>query len=123
MEIQTNNHTLKIRGLRELSAANAHSVRQLVTAALPPGLETIEWDLSETTFVDSFGLGVIASLHQTATRRSSNGPPVVRLLHPQPPVQQIFELTRMHLLFDIVLRTGAEPVPNGQHVTASVPHL
>jgi anti-anti-sigma regulatory factor len=29
-----------------------------------------------------------------------------RLLNPQPPVQQIFELTRMHHLFEIVQRSG-----------------
>src|SRR5690349_14311341 len=96
MEIQQNDQTLSIRGIRELSAANAHAVRDQACAALTPGLEAIELDLSETTFVDSFGLGVIASLFRAASELSLKGPPTIRLLHPQPPVQQVFELTRMH---------------------------
>ncbi len=108
MEIQQHDRTLKISGIRELSAANAQSMRERACAAVTPGLEAIELDLSETIFVDSFGLGVIASLYKTATERSLNGPPVIRLLHPRPPVQQIFELTRMHHLFEIVLRKADE---------------
>ena len=119
MEIQHNDQTLNLRGIRELSAANAHAITEQACAALTPGLETIELDLSETTFVDSFGLGVIASLYKTASERCLNGPPTIRLLHPQPPVQQVFELTRMHHLFEIVLKNGHEKV-NGAHTVHDI---
>ncbi|GEM_PF-867060 len=110
MTIIKQNHTLYLTDLRELSAANAQSLRDQACAVVTSDLTTIEIDLSETTFVDSFGLGMIASLYKTATERSKNGPPVMRLLYPQPSVQQVFELTRMHHLFEIVLRNGHSPV-------------
>ena len=116
MEIEQQNYTLKIRGIRELSAANAHAVRETACAALTPGLKLIELDLSETTLMDSFGLGAIASLYKAALERNGNGGPSFRLLYPQPPVQQILELTRMHHLFEIVLQNGNEPVNVPQNV-------
>ncbi len=58
----------------------------------------IEIDLSQTSFVDSCGLGTLIALHKTACSRRG----MVRLLNPTPPVQQILELTRMHRIFEIV---------------------
>jgi anti-sigma B factor antagonist len=123
MNIERRDHTLSIGGLRELTAANAQSVREQACAAVTPELETIELDLSETTMLDSFGLGAIASLYKTASERSRNGPPSVRLLHPQPSVQQVLELTRLHHLFEIVLRNGHEPVNVGKQTSPATPSL
>ena len=47
-------------------------------------------------------LGALVSLYKTAQDRNRSGGVMVRLLYPQPSVQQVFELTRMHHLFDIV---------------------
>jgi anti-sigma B factor antagonist len=80
-------------------------------------------DLSETTFVDSFGLGMIASLYKSASDLNTNGPPAIRLLHPQPPVQQLFELTRMHHLFEIVLQSNAIPAVAMPHAVTALPSL
>jgi anti-sigma B factor antagonist len=120
MEIQQHDQTLSIRGIRELSAANAHSVRQLVCAAVVPGLHAIEVDLSETTFVDGSGLGALVAVYKAASECSGNGPPAFRLLHPQPPVQQVFELTRMHHIFEIVLQNGQEHVNGVQQPHTSL---
>ena len=73
---------------------------------LTPELETIEIDLEQTTMVDSCGLGALVSLYRAALRRNLNGGVRMRLLNPQPPVQQLFELTRMHQLFEIVPPAG-----------------
>ena len=62
-------------------------------------LAAIEIDLSETAFVDSCGVGALVSLFKTA--RSHNGGVTVRLLNPTRPVEQIFELTRLHRVFEI----------------------
>lgn len=104
MQIQRHNGTLSVNGVRELSAANARSFRNEVCAALSAGLKTIEIELSQADHVDSCGLGALVSLYKAANDWSRNGDTVaVRLLNPQPPVQQVFELTRMHLMFEIVL--------------------
>ena len=121
MEIEQQNDTLIIRGIRELSAANAHAVRETACAALTPGLKMIELDLSETTLVDSFGLGAIASVYKAAMECTAKDVPSFRLLHPQPPVQQILELTRMHHLFEIVLQNGGHEHVNGTQTVELAP--
>ena len=102
MKIRQQENTLYISELNELVAANSGSFRDEVRAVLSDGLKTIEIDLSQTAFLDSCGLGALVALYKTACSRSGNGPVNIRLLNPTPSVQQIFELTRMHRLFEIV---------------------
>ena len=119
MQIQQTDHTLTIRGLRELNAANARAVRDALCAAVVPGLHAIEVDLSELHFVDGCGLGALAALYRSATEIDTETAPAVRLINPQPSVQQIIELTRMHHLFEIV-RCDDVPDPT-QYSPATVP--
>src|SRR5665213_4127800 len=99
MKIKHQENTLHISELRELGAASSGSFRDEVRAALPADLKTIEIDLSQMVFLDSCGLGALVTLYKTACAR--NGEVTMRLVNPTPPVQQIFELTRMHLIFEI----------------------
>ncbi len=96
MQIQGN--TLLIAEIKELGAANANGFRDWVRSSLTDGQKNIDVDLAHTTFIDSCGLGALIALHKTACAREGT----VRLLHPQPQVQQILELTRMHRIFEIV---------------------
>jgi anti-sigma B factor antagonist len=105
MKILQHGETLSISEVRELDAANSSAFRDEVRAALPSTLKYIEIDLSQTGFVDSCGLGALIAVHKTACSRNSEV--AIRLLNPTPPVQQIFELTRMHRLFEIVKRQAA----------------
>ncbi len=100
MKIKYQKDTLHISEVKELGAASSGSFRDEVHANLPTDLKTIEIDLSQTVFLDSCGLGALVMLYKAACARS--GGIKMRLLNPTPPVQQIFELTRMHLLFEIV---------------------
>src|SRR5260221_12114503 len=97
MKIQTEGETLRVSEIQELGAANANAFRDEVRSALASGQRHIEIDLSQTSFIDSCGLGALIALHKTACARKG----ALRLLHPQPAVQQILELTRMHQLFQI----------------------
>src|SRR5437773_10823024 len=98
MKMQIQGDTLQISELNELGAANSNKFRDQARAALNDGQKNIEVDLSQTTFLDSCGLGALIALHKTACSRQGT----VRLLHPMPAVQQILELTRMHQIFEIV---------------------
>jgi anti-sigma B factor antagonist len=98
MKIQSDGDTLRASGIAELSAANANSVRDEARHAFGPSQKNIEIDLSQTTSVDSCGLGALVALHKTAAARGG----VLRLLNPTPPVQQILELTRMHRIFEVI---------------------
>jgi len=98
MKIQSNGDTLRASAIMELSAANANAIRDETRHAFGESQRNIEIDLSQTTSVDSCGLGALVALHKTASARGG----VLRLLNPTPPVQQILELTRMHRIFEVV---------------------
>ncbi|MSU58812.1 MAG: anti-sigma factor antagonist [Pedosphaera sp.] len=98
MKIQIQGDTLHISEVRELGAANSNSFRDQARSAMSDNQRNIEIDLSQTSFVDSCGLGTLIALHKTACSRRG----MVRLLNPTPSVQQILELTRMHRIFEIV---------------------
>ena len=104
MNIQRQQRTLVLSNIGELGAATALSFRQDACAALVPELESIEIDLSQTSFVDSSGLGALVSVYKAANQCNNNGGVVLRLLNPLPAVQQVIELTRMHHLFEIQSR-------------------
>lgn len=102
MKIEHDGNNLRISDISELNAINASSFRDEVRAAMPTAPETIEIDLSQTRFVDSSGLGALFALYKAA----SNGHDGVtlRLLNPRPSIQQLFELTQLHQLFEIARR-------------------
>jgi len=98
MKMQVQGNTVVIEEIKELGAANANGFRDWVRSSMNDGQKNIDVDLSQTTFIDSCGLGALIALHKTACGRQGT----VRLLRPQQQVQQILELTRMHRIFEIV---------------------
>jgi anti-sigma B factor antagonist len=98
MKIEVEGDKLRVSGVKELGASNASSFRHDVREAMRDGQKNVDVDLSDTTYVDSCGLGALISLYKAASGLQGT----VRLLHPQPSVQQILELTRMHRIFEIV---------------------
>ena len=98
MKLDVNGDTLRISAVSQLGAANANSFRDWVREALSDGEKNLDIDLSQMTFLDSCGLGALVALHKLVRKRCGT----LRLLHPQPPVQQLLELTRMDQLFEIV---------------------
>ena len=100
MKIHDNGEVLTVSNIKELAAANSDSFREEVRAALPPRIKAIDIDLSDTDFVDSCGLGALISVYKLVNNSSGSIP--VRLMNPAPSIQQIFELTRLHKIFEIV---------------------
>jgi len=97
MKMQSEGETLRISGVTELGASNANAFRDEARAALTDSQKHIEIDLSQTSFIDSCGLGALIALHKTACARKG----ALHLVGPKPAVLQILELTRMHQLFQI----------------------
>ncbi len=98
MNLETNGDTLRISELKELSATTSNLFRDETRRAFVDGQINIEIDLSQTSAVDSCGLGVLVALHKTAAARGG----ALRLLNPNPAVQQILELTRMHRILEVI---------------------
>lgn len=55
------------------------------------------FDFSAVRYIDSTGLGVLAAIH----RRISLHGGTIKILQPHKPVKELFELTRLHHVFDI----------------------
>jgi anti-sigma B factor antagonist len=102
MKIEHDGNNLRVSDIAELNAVNASSFRDEVRAAMPRSPESIEIDLSQTRFVDSSGLGALFALYKHAN--TNNDGVTLRLLNPRPPIQQLFELTQLHQLFEIARR-------------------
>jgi anti-sigma B factor antagonist len=98
MKIQTDGHTLRVDEVESLGAHSAGAFREQVRAALGPDQKNIEIDLSKTSYLDSCGLGALIGLYKIATSREGT----LRIVDPQPAVEQLLELTRMHRVFEIV---------------------
>jgi anti-anti-sigma factor len=116
MNINQQNGTLSVTGIRELNAANAHAFRIALARALSDDLKAIEIDLSQTQAVDGAGLGALVTLYETAKEHRKREGFAIRLTNPRPSVQQMIELARLHHLFEITppgrMPDGALPTIN-----------
>ena len=108
MNINQQNGTLSVTGLRELNAANAQAFRNALARALSHDLKAIEIDLSQTQAVDGAGLGALVALYETAKEHRKREGFAIRLTNPTPTVQQMIELARLHHLFEIT-QPGSTP--------------
>ena len=98
MKIELLGNTMRISAIEQLGAVNANEFRDWVRKALAAETRNIEIDLSGMTYLDSCGLGALVTLHKAACSRAGK----LRLLAPQPPVQQLLELTRMDRVFEVI---------------------
>jgi anti-sigma B factor antagonist len=100
MQILTDQHEGRtILRLKEerLDAHNSGDLRDAILKLLEAGISHLIVDLSEVRFIDSSGLGALLSGYKNATLRSGS----FVLAGLQPRVQSMFELTRLHRVFDI----------------------
>jgi len=98
MTIQQDFDSLRVSGIRKLDAANALVLQGSVSAVLTDTVKYIELDLSQTVFLDHCGLAMLITLRNKLDRRGG----VVRLLNPTPAAQHILQLTRLHLVMEVV---------------------
>jgi anti-sigma B factor antagonist len=98
MKFEDRGDTLRVAAVKELGAADANAFRDRVRQGLAKHHKNVDIDLAQTTFVDSCGLGALVALHKTVCGRQGK----LRLLNPQPAVQQILDLTRMSRIFEVV---------------------
>lgn len=80
-----------------LDAHNSGSLRDFILNLLDSGDQQIIVDLSDVRFIDSSGLGALLSGYKNTNLRSGS----FLLAGLQPRVQSMFELTRLHRVFDI----------------------
>lgn len=93
-----NHHDIDIIALSgRLVIADVPEVRQKLLATVEQGNGKLILDLAEVSFMDSSGLSVLVSAFKAA--RAKNGD--VALLHLNPTVRSLIELTRLQQIFAI----------------------
>lgn len=80
-----------------VDAHNSQEFKDYLLHLLDSGAKTLILDLSEVRFVDSSGLGALLSGHKNASLREGR----FALSGVQARVQSMFELTRLHRVFEI----------------------
>jgi anti-sigma B factor antagonist len=80
-----------------LDAHNSAELKDRILKVLEDGSHHLIMNLTEVRFIDSSGLGALLSGYKNAALRSSS----FVLAGLQPRVQSMFELTRLHRVFEI----------------------
>ncbi len=80
-----------------LDAHNSSELKTQMLNLLEDGKSNLIVDLHEVRFVDSSGLGALVSGFKNASARNGN----LKLSGLQPQVKSMFELTRLHRVFEI----------------------
>lgn len=81
---------------KALDAGNAPAFKTTTLNLLRPGAKLVI-DMGQLEFVDSIGLGVLVSCLRQAHQNQSE----IKLAHLTKPVRTLFELVRMHRVFEI----------------------
>lgn len=80
-----------------LDAHNADELKQELGSLFEAGKTGVVVDLKEVRFIDSSGLGALVSGFKNASARQAD----LKLSGLQSQVKSMFELTRLHRVFDI----------------------
>lgn len=80
-----------------LDAHNSGELKTQMLNLFEQGKNNLLVDLQEVRFVDSSGLGALVSGFKNASARNGN----LKLCSLQPQVKSMFELTRLHRVFEI----------------------
>ena len=80
-----------------LDAHNSSELKTQMLSLFDEGKNNLVIDLQDVRFVDSSGLGSLVSGFKNASARNGN----LKLSGLQPQVKSMFELTRLHRVFEI----------------------
>jgi anti-sigma B factor antagonist len=97
LEKRTQNSVDIVKLPEQLMMAGAADVRTELKEIISNGSGKLIIDLADTTFMDSSGLAVLVSCLQAARKKDED----VCLVHMGPTVSALFELTRLHTVFQI----------------------
>jgi anti-sigma B factor antagonist len=103
LDIEQNEKAIIIKINEErLDAHNSAEVKQEVQRLFEEGHKDILVELKNVRFIDSSGLGALVSGFKNATTHHGT----LKLSSLQPQVKSMFELTRLHRVFEIFTSTS-----------------
>lgn len=95
--IEKHGKTVVVGVVGQLVVANRHELRQAVLDELDRGERRFRFDLRQTGYIDSSGLGVLISLQKRIRERNGE----LRLTNLSDDLKMLFELTKLDGLFDL----------------------
>lgn len=97
IDVSKKGEIIILKGSGSLDADNIAAFKKTAYDMLDKGTLKFVIDASEIDFVDSMGLGVLISL----LRRVKQNDGDIKIASLTPDVQTIFEITKLHRLFDV----------------------
>ncbi len=94
---ETGNVMVVVVKEERLDAHNSENLKQELGRLFNEGKTSVVVDLKEVRFIDSSGLGALVSGFKNASSRQAE----LKLSSLQSQVKSMFELTRLHRVFDI----------------------
>lgn len=91
MHAESLGDVLRITGAQRLTADHTALFRDTVRAHLKPEHRFVEVDLSAVKSIDSDGIGELMAIYKRVRERDGT----VRLLHPTPFAQRLFEILKL----------------------------
>jgi anti-anti-sigma factor len=98
MIAESTGEVLTVTGVTRLTADQVAWFRELVRAHLKPQHRFVEVDLTNIKSIDSDGIGELMAIYKRVRERGGN----VRLLHPTPFVQHLFEILKLDGILELV---------------------
>ncbi len=93
MVVRHDGGTMFVSGLRQLASHDCGAVRSALWPELASGPQIIEFDLSQTEYMDCGGLGTLIALRNLA--RAQNGNATVHLIDPAAPIRRLLQVTKL----------------------------
>jgi anti-anti-sigma factor len=81
----------------QMREAGADALREMLDQLLEDGNYKLVFDLSDVSFISSTGLGQMMRAFRSATGNDG----YVRIVNPQPLVEEVFRFTKLHTLIGI----------------------
>jgi anti-sigma B factor antagonist len=99
VEVERGEQWTVLRVLEErVDAHNSGELKSVLLELLEKNVTSLAVDLSQVRFIDSSGLGALLAGYKNANLRQAR----LLLVGVQPRVQSMFELTRLHHVFEMV---------------------
>ncbi|WP_416148521.1 STAS domain-containing protein [Salipaludibacillus sp. HK11] len=81
----------------DIYVQDASLMREELLSYTESGKANFDFDFSKVTFIDSAGLGVLVAIYKRAAQHNGQ----VKISHATGSVKELFELTRLNLIFQI----------------------
>jgi anti-anti-sigma regulatory factor len=98
MKITTESDTLRVTELREFTEDQADELIEGIRAALTPDIAAVTLDLTQLRAIDADTAGLLRSVQEEFAVVDGLA---WRMVNPPPEARQLFELVRLHRLFEI----------------------